>query len=595
MKRAKIIAAVSGIVVTGVGIVFFLLMPKEKIELTADGNNISWVNKSNKSTLGGKYYIYNDEFLVNKVTDESYFLTKEKLIDEVGPNKIDKAAINYGDKFVTISWEDVEDLGNDNKISVELYNEKERKVSYSNSVNVNFASGVKKYIVEFNGEEFEIFDNAFEIKKSALSYGITIVKVYAVDNRGNRGAVSSIPIYNYKIILSKEDDQLRYHIDDTTQNYTYRAIINGIDKGVIANSNELNELLLDDKAPLTIKNVEFNFVDKKVNANWKEVLDNGNDYIVRVEASGNSYFNSAYSDDMKIEKKSGVKGYYYAINKSSKYTVTNKDSFTDKSDIDFNSEYGDYYLHVASVDNLDNISKTTSHKFTVKDPSMVEEDKGTNTNTNEGTSSNNGNLNSDISTGGGNLNDSSGDFNKDSNENLEPENVKNKEEMIKNILVKNGSVSSSNYNKAVNIINKLPYSIIKSIYKENAKIYITSGEAEDLCKELTGKKIDSITGVFLYGTGELIVISEVSYMDSSLLHEIGHMVDYILGGNNFKSSTSEFNKIYSEEKDTLLTDEYSKGSVYEYFAESFVMYYNNNYKLRVKSPKTYSYIKKLLT
>lgn len=590
MKKAKIIAATSGVVVTGLAACYLLLMPKEKIELIADGNNISWINKSNKSTLGCKYYIYNDEFLVNKVTDESYLLPKEKLIDEIGPDKIQKVTINYGDKFVTVTWKDVDDLGSDNEILVELYNEKERKISYSNSVNINFASGVKKYIVEFNGEEFEIFDNTFEIKKSLLSDGITIVKVYAVDNRGNKGIVSSMPIYNYKIILSKEDELLRYHIDDTTQNYTYRAVIDGVDKGVITNSDELNELLIDDKAPGVVKDVEFNFVDKKVNANWKDVSDNGNEYIVRLEASGNSYFNSAYSDDMKVERNSGLKGYYYAINKSSSYVVTNEDIFIDKSDIDFNSEYGDYYLHVASVDNSDNISKTTSFKFTVKDPTIIEEDKDSKNDANKDTSSNDND--NTISTGGNNSNNNEGS---NSNQSSESNTEKSKENMIKEILVTNGSVSTTNYNKAVDIISKLPYSVVESINNQGAKIYITSGEAEDLYKNLTGKEIDSITGVFLYGTGNLVVISEVSYMDSSLLHEIGHMIDYILGNNSFKSSTNEFNEIYLEEKDTLFTDKYAKSSTYEYFAESFAMYYNDNYKLRVKAPKTYNYIKRLLS
>lgn len=587
IKKIKIAAIVTGIFTVAVGTGFLLFVPKEKIELTADGNKISWVNKSSRSTLGCKYYIYNDEFLVNKVTDESYILTKERLIDEVGPEKVKRVSINYGDKLVDVSWGDIEDLGSDNKISVELYNEKDKRVSYSNTVSVNFASGIKKYIVEFNGEEFEILNNTFEIKKSVLSDGITVAKLYAIDNRGNKGLTSTIPIYNYKVILSKEDDSLRYHIDDTTQSYTYRVILNGEDKGVIVNSDDLNRLLVDSKAPSAVNNVDFNFVDKRVNASWEDVIDNGSKYTVRIEASGNSYFNSAYSDDMEIEKRSDVKGYYYKVNKSSSYTITEKDIFTDKSDIDFNSEYGSYYLHIASIDNSDNISKTVSYKFTVKDPSIIEENN--NSNTNEDTSSGNNDSTADNSSGNeeNNSNNNSGE---DTGTDISLE----KEKMIKVMLVKEGSVTDDNYNKAMKIIGKLPYNIIKTINKENVSIYITNGEAEDLYKELTGNEIDSITGVFLYGTGKLVVISEASYMDSSLLHEMGHMIDYVLGGQSFKSSSSQFNEIYLKEKDSLIIDEYGKSTAYEYFAESFSAYYNNNYKLRVKSPETYNYLKEIL-
>ena len=60
----------------------------------------------------------------------------------------------------------------------------------------------------------------------------------------------------------------------------------------------------------------------------------------------------------------------YAINKNNKYILTDKDKFTERTDIDFEGDYGKYYIHLASLDNDGNLSKTNTYVFELQDPSI---------------------------------------------------------------------------------------------------------------------------------------------------------------------------------------------------------------------------------
>lgn len=584
MKKASMFALGGGVLAVSFGIGTFLFAPKEKIRLYIEDNHITWVDESGKNALGNKYYIYNDDFLVNKVTEQSYFLTKEKLIDEEGPEKVNKVSINYSEKSIYFTWEDVKDVGTNNNIWIALYDENEKQISYSNSVNMNYSSGVYKYILELDGEEFEVYDTAFTVDRENLKNGVTIAKLYAVDNRGNKGAVSNIPLYNYNVILSKEENLLRFHIDDSTQEYKYKAYINGEDKGFISNDEELNLFIIDEKAPHVVSKTSFDIKDKKINITWEEVVDEGTDYLVRVESYGLTYYNTAYSDDIKISKITDTKGYFYAINKSNNYIVTDKDNFTVRTDVDFEGDYGKYYIHLAAIDNEGNLSKTSTFSFELTDPSannVVSKDDDTNVNNSNGTISNNNQMSDN-----NNVNNSNSIINNTD---------KTSTNVIEDILITKGNVSIDSYKKSVNILEKVSLDILKKINEMGIKIYLTSGEAEDLYVSLIGKSIDeSISGIFVWNISKPVIIVESAYLDSTLLHEVGHAIDYVLGDVKFISEDNEFLNIYEEEKEIFFSNnEYIKNSSKEYFAESYVLFCNKPYDLKAKAPKTYEYFKKI--
>ena len=294
-----------------------------------------------------------------------------------------------------------------------------------------------------------------------------------------------------------------------------------------------------------------------------------------MQAYGLSYYNTSSSDEMVVNKSSKLKGYYYAINKDSKYSVSEKDSFTDKCDVDYIDEYGTYYFHIASVDEAGNISETKTYKFETKDITL--DDKKENSN-DESSNSTKPPANTNQS--------------QDSDRN---DDVDETNSIIRSLIRKVGNISETNLENAIEIINKIPENVIKEMNNNNISIYLTSGEAEDVCKTLTGATYESITGIFIWGDSKPAVICETAYMDSTLLHELGHATDYILGNENLISDNDEFAVVYEEEKDVFFANNsHIRDSQNEYFAETFAMYYNNNYQLKTKAPKTYEFLKKNL-
>lgn len=556
-------------------------MPKEKIVLSIDGDNIYWIDKSKSNLVDSFYHIYNDTFLVKKITDQSYTLSDEKLIDEAGPSKIKKVNIVYKGDMVTFDWEEVEDLGTDNILKINLYDKNDKLKAFSNTVKKNYSSGISKYIVEFKGENFEVWDNKFSIKLSDLKDGITNIRLYGIDNRGNKGVVSSIPLYNYKVILSRENDLLRFSIDDDTQKYSFKVFVNGKDSGYITSNPELNTLLVDKSAPNAPKDVKITSSDKITNIRWSECEDVGSTYKVKIIASGLSYYNNATSDETSIEKKSDIKGYYYAINKLKNYKVTDKDIFTIKTDVDYVDDYGVYYFHIATIDNNGNISGTKTYKFEKIDKSLIVDNSGNDVSDN--------NNNNDNKPGSGNVEVKPPTS-------TAPPIVDAVETSIRGLIKRVGSVSEESYKKAISIVKVMPKSVIDYMVNKDINIYITTGEAESLYKSFTGKDSDkSITGAFVWGSSTTAVICESAYMDSTLLHELGHAFDYISGNGNFISESESFNNIFNTEKNYIFKDgEYASSSENEYFAESFAMYYNDNGTLKNKAPLTYSFIEKYL-
>ena len=231
-------------------------------------------------------------------------------------------------------------------------------------------------------------------------------------------------------------------------------------------------------------------------------------------------------------------------------------------------DYGDYYIHIASVDNAGNVSDTYTKKFKVDIP-IVEEVKD-NIIIND---SNNINSSVDI---------------KDEN------NQSNKDIQVGFVYGKNNT-SKAMVTKAVNLINNLPYKVLNKLNNSNLKVYVTGGSAEKLYNEMTGNVVGGITGIFYYAGNLKNIIVEDAYISTVLYHEIGHAIDYIYGSGCFISDGATFKEIYEEEKNIL----FSIGSVdasspKEYFAECFNLYMQDIDRLKLNAPKTLEYIKSII-
>lgn len=121
-------------------------------------------------------------------------------------------------------------------------------------------------------------------------------------------------------------------------------------------------------------------------------------------------------------------------------------------------------------------------------------------------------------------------------------------------------------------MNKIPGDILSKLSEDGFVIVFTSSLQ-------LGGKIDY--------NNKIITIKN----RTSLLHEIGHYVDYKCGRI---SDTEEFRKVFDSEKYNIHETEYNISSNREYFAESFKNYILYENKVKHKTPKTYEYILKCL-
>lgn len=89
--------------------------------------------------------------------------------------------------------------------------------------------------------------------------------------------------------------------------------------------------------------------------------------------------------------------------------------------------------------------------------------------------------------------------------------------------------------------------------------------------------------------GKISYNNKIIYIKNrkSLLHEIGHYVDYKC---DVISLSDNFIEVYRREKNNILDPAYNKSSK-EYFAEMYKQYILYENRVKRLSPETYSYIK----
>lgn len=568
MKKSILIPIVIGVLVSGVCATLYVLTPKSKIDVKIENNALLWVNRGNDIGSDYLYEIYNDEFKIASLSGNGYILSDTDLIDIDGPSKIKDVVLFYGKDSIDIVWGDAEDVGTKNTFTVLMVDCDGKSKYISNKDEIIYSSGVGRYIVKNNGVNIDSVNTKFSVQRNSLQPGINYISVVAQDKRGNLGKEAKIPIYNYPIIITFDGETVGYHIDDRNQTYELVAYVNGEKLELGNNISKLNEYIKDVNAPTNVKDIKIQVNDKSVKFNLSPVKEVEQKYNVSIQGTGLTYKNVSYSDEIEVVTTSGVKGFYYQINTIEEYTVTDNDSFINNLEFKKDLDYGDYYIHIASVDNAGNVSDTYTKKFKVDIP-IVEEVKD-NIIIND---SNNINSSVDI---------------KDEN------NQSNKDIQVGFVYGKNNT-SKAMVTKAVNLINNLPYKVLNKLNNSNLKVYVTGGSAEKLYNEMTGNVVGGITGIFYYAGNLKNIIVEDAYISTVLYHEIGHAIDYIYGSGCFISDGATFKEIYEEEKNILFSiDSVDASSPKEYFAECFNLYMQDIDRLKLNAPKTLEYIKSII-
>ena len=146
--------------------------------------------------------------------------------------------------------------------------------------------------------------------------------------------------------------------------------------------------------------------------------------------------------------------------------------------------------------------------------------------------------------------------------------------------------------------NRLPEYIKELVSSSDVTIYLDSD------RENTGKGNSGLftawvpEGEFHYKYDINIDASHTYNVVFAALHEIGHLIDSILGetsGNkgSYYSAISGFSQIYLAEATSSGLGVYAASSLEEYFAEAFKVYFQNPERLKENAPLTFQYVENI--
>ena len=563
MKK-KVLICVIGVGVALSGCLFFIA-PKCSIKLNLNDDILEWSNKEVEKLFF--YEVFNGEYKIVETNENSYVLNRHDLLDLDSPDKIKKMTIQYDKNNIYLVWDSVEDKGTNNEISVYLIDNNHKTKYYSNTVNKKYVSGIARYVIKYDGAVVDSLNPRFTLNRELLNDGITYINIYAEDKRGNKGETVSIPIYNYPIIINYDGENVGWHIDDTSQSYSLIGYVNGEKVDIGNNISVLNQYISEEFVLDKVSKVTVNQVDDIVSMIITPPSTKTKDYKVSLEAEGTKYGNIAYSDEIMITKETALRGYRYAINQNQSYILSDTDDFINSMEIKEKLDEGKYYLHIAPVDSNGNMGEQYTKVLNVK----AKEEKLPNDNTN----SSNGSLNDNV--GGGS--------------NIEIEDNISEYKYVYSV----DNASSGIVSNAKKMISGLPSTVFDMLKREKVKIYITGSSAEKTYKDMTGLDEDGIIGIFFTDSVEKAVIVEEAYINTALYHEIGHVLDYIKGGNDYISLSSEFKSIFEEERNLLYSEsDVEYNSEQEFFAESFALYMKDRTGLAKAAPKAYKYLRNII-
>lgn len=149
-------------------------------------------------------------------------------------------------------------------------------------------------------------------------------------------------------------------------------------------------------------------------------------------------------------------------------------------------------------------------------------------------------------------------------------------------------------------ISKIPHNVISAYYRDGGFFCFCS---EDSLYEMNNSAAYDETSVYnnrnrytlggFYLGGELynnVICLNVEnpYVDSTVIHELGHYVDNKVGR---VSRTDAWEEVWLTERCNSGLGDYFTGDAGEYFAESYCQYKLNPEELQAKCPMTYEIIK----
>lgn len=149
-------------------------------------------------------------------------------------------------------------------------------------------------------------------------------------------------------------------------------------------------------------------------------------------------------------------------------------------------------------------------------------------------------------------------------------------------------ISSSLYNSVMLYYQTIPYGIRSAIETNGWKIVISNKSLKERFK-----LSQSALAITEYQSKTIYIDNRISAC-KSVIHEVGHVVDFL---NGSISLTPSFYEVYVSEKDIFTavwqTDSNNTATTIEYFAETFEASVINSQLMKDNCPNTYDYIAEL--
>lgn len=384
-KKKKLIKRC--MVTTGVvclfGVGWYIKEVPVKADVIIHNSTIEWVPQ--KDNLKGiTFQIIKDGEVIHKTTQLKYIDKTQK--DTGAPNDIAEINTYRSIKNLKILWKEPSDTGSNNKYQVFALNKIGKKVFKTEEVTGGIVSGVDKYIVRFNGKEFETKKPEFIISCDDIKKGTYTIDIKSIDKAGNESEFKTFAFNIETISFEFENGKLipndfKYTNDD----YNFYIIDEDIassdidipqyDKQMFLVNEDLLSILDSGLKPtMTVPSYKIN--KNEIDVSWKTPTSSSKSYSFYVEAVNKETLDKTYSDLQNITGSNKILGYHYALNSSSSYTVKSTDLYTnenslsiDVSDLDKSKKY---YFHVATINSLGVISETKTISVNLKASNSLE-------------------------------------------------------------------------------------------------------------------------------------------------------------------------------------------------------------------------------
>lgn len=387
-KKKKLIKR--SLITTGVvsilGLGWYIKEVPVKADMVIHNSTIEWIPQ--KDNLKGiTFQVSKDGEVVHKTNKLKFIDTTQK--DNGIPNDISEITTYRNIKTLKILWKEPSDTGSNNTYQVFALNKFGRKIFKTEEVSGGVISGIDKYIVRFNGEEFETTKPEFTINCDDIKKGKYTIEIKSVDKAGNESDFKtfafdmetiSFEFKNGKLIPDDfkytNEDYNFYIIDEESANS--EKDIPQYDKQMfLINEDLLN--ILDTGLKPKMTTPSYVVKENQINFSWTTPSSSSKSYSFYVEAVNKQTFDKSYSDLQNITGSNKILGYHYALNTSSSYNVKSTDLYTnenllsvDTSTLDKNKKY---YFHIATIDSLGVISDTKTISVSLKISNSLENRK----------------------------------------------------------------------------------------------------------------------------------------------------------------------------------------------------------------------------